>query len=250
MKACIFGDLHGEPREVPPADTYLLVGDFSEYFDTSEPIWKFFVKALISRSVEEKNRMFSSKKMARALELLIESSIKTLKVFDDLETPIYFVTGNREYFPDFLIEQYDLDVPTFSERLKTLKNSFCIDLERINLGNKSILGIPYVPTGFHSDDWNLPGFASIWGQYVKGIKEYLFKTQPPDIILAHNPPLGVLDAHFDGTHLGIDFFKDFISKYKPEFFLCGHAHNYYEEILINGTLVKNLGFRNFEFLEI
>ncbi len=250
MKVCIFGDLHGVPKEVPPAEMYLLVGDFSEYFDTSEPIWKFFVKSLISRSVEEKNQMFSSKKMTQALELLIESSIKTLNVFNDLKKPIYYVTGNREYFPDFLIEQYDLDVPSFSEKSKRLKNCICINLKRINLGTKNIFGIPYVPTGFHSDDWSLPGFESIWGQYIKEIKEHVRTSPPSDIILAHNPPLEVLDAHYDGTHLGIAFFRDLISKNKPELFLCGHAHNFYGEELIDKTLVKNLGFRNFEFLEL
>ncbi|UCG02165.1 MAG: hypothetical protein JSW11_21560 [Candidatus Heimdallarchaeota archaeon] len=98
---------------------YLLVGDFSEYFDTSEPI---FVNALISRSVEEKIQMFYSAKMDQALDLSIESSIKTLNVFNDLGKPVYYVTGNREYFPDFLIDEYYLDVPTFSTRSKTLKN--------------------------------------------------------------------------------------------------------------------------------
>lgn len=250
MKVCIFGDLHGEPKEVPPAEVYLLVGDFSEYFDTSKPIWRLFVKALISRSVEEKNQMFSSKKMAQALELLIESSIKTLNVFNDLGKPIFYITGNREYFPDFLIEQHDLDVHLFSEKSKRLKNCTCINLKRINLGNKSILGIPYVPTGFHSEDWNLPGFDDIWSKYIIEIKEYIRNSPSLNIVIAHNPPLGVLDSHHDGTHLGIDFFKDFITKNKPELFLCGHAHNFYGEELIGETLVKNLGFRNFEFLEL
>ena len=78
MKVCIFGDLHGEPLKIPVADTYLLVGDFSEYFDTSDSIWKFFVKALLSRSTKEKNQMFSLDKMAKAIHLSIESCIKTL----------------------------------------------------------------------------------------------------------------------------------------------------------------------------
>jgi Icc-related predicted phosphoesterase len=250
MKVCIFGDLHGEPREVPPAEAYLLVGDFSEYFDTSEPVWKFFVKSLISRSVEEKKKMFTSGKMIQALELSIASSIKTLSVFNDLEIPTYYVTGNREFFPDFLIEHHNLGVRSFSEESNELKNCTCINLERIKLGKKSILGIPYVPTGFHSEDWKLPGFEDYWIQYEENIKKNLQKIKPSDIVLAHNPPYGVLDTHIDGTHLGISFFHDYILKNKPKLFLCGHAHNFYEEKQINGTLVKNLGFRNFDFLEL
>ena len=250
MKVCIFGDLHGEPREVPPAEGYLLIGDFSEYFDTSEPIWKFFVKSLISRSVEEKKEMFSSGKMVKALELLIDSSIKTLTVFNELEIPIYYVTGNREYYPDFLIKQFELDVSLFSEKSERLKNCTCIDLNRIKLGKKNILGIPYIPTGFHSDDWKLPGFEELWKQYERQIEEYIQRAPSSEIILAHNPPFGILDTHFDGTHLGIKFFRDYILKNNPEIFLCGHAHNFYGEEQINKTRVKNLGFRNFEFLEL
>ncbi|MFW9904912.1 MAG: metallophosphoesterase [Candidatus Thorarchaeota archaeon] len=250
MKVCVFGDLHGEPREVPHAETYLLVGDFSEYFDTSKPIWRFFVKALISRSVEEKKQMFSSEKMTQALELSIASSLKTLNVFNDLEIPTYYVTGNREYFPDFLIEQRNLDVRSFSEESKGLKYCTCINLERIKLGKKRLLGIPYVPTGFHSEDWKLPGFEDYWAQYEEQIKKNLQVAQPSDIVLAHNPPYGVLDTHFDGTHLGIGFFYDHILKNKPGLFLCGNTHNFHGEALINETLVKNLGFRNFEILEL
>ena len=248
MKVCIFGDLHGEPLKIPTADVYLLVGDYSEYFDTSDPIWKFYVKTLLSRSTKEKTRMFNSEKMVKALQLLIESSIKALKIFDDLKNPVYYVTGNREFFPDFMINHFNFDVPPFSIKSKELNNSTCINLKKISIGNKSLIGIPYIPTGFHYKDWYLPGFKEHWDDHTKEAKKFLLNSTS-DIILSHNPPLGILDSHYDNTPLGIDFFREYIFQKKPELFLCGHTHGYYGEEILGTTVVKNLGFRNCEILD-
>ncbi|UCE15064.1 MAG: metallophosphoesterase [Candidatus Heimdallarchaeota archaeon] len=251
MRVCIFGDLHGEPREIPPADGYMLVGDFSEYFDTtSDPLWKFYVRALMAHSPEEKYQMFTSEKMIKAIKLSIDSSIKTLTIFDNLKKPVYYITGNREFYPDFLIEYFCLDIPLFLEKSKDLKNSTCINLKRITLGSKSVFGIPYIPSGFHREDWKLPGFEEIWDHYAKEIDNILQNSPFISIILSHNPPFGVLDAHLDDTHLGINFFNDYILEKKPELFICGHAHGYYGEKIVNQTRVLNLAFRNFEILEL
>ena len=248
MKVCIFGDLHGEPLKIPTADVYLLVGDFSEYFDTSDPIWKFYVKALLSRVAKEKANMFKSKKMVKAIQLSIESCIQTLRTFNALEKPIYYVTGNREFFPDFMINYFNLDVPLFSDRTTELDNCICIDLKKINLGDKTLIGISYIPTGFHYKDWCLPEFEEHWENHTREIKRFL-QTNKADIILSHNPPLGVLDSHYDNTSLGIDFLREYIFQKTPELFFCGHAHGYHGEEILGTTIVKNLGFRNFEILD-
>lgn len=245
MKVCIFGDLHGEPLEIPTADAYLLVGDFSEYFDTSDPIWNFYVNALLSRAVEEKTNMFKSEKMVKAIQLSIESCIKTLRAFDALAKPIYYVTGNREFFPDFLIEYFNFDVPHFLDKSAELDNCRCINLKKITLGDKTLIGIPYIPTGFHYKDWSLPGFEEHWDNHTREVKKFLQNTMV-EVILSHNPPLGILDSHYDNSPLGIDFLREYILHKHPELFFCGHAHGYHGEEILGKTIVKNLGFRNYE----
>jgi len=85
----------------------------------------------------------------------------------------------------------------------------------------------------------LPGFKKIWDHNAEETKEFLQKSPFSDIVLAHNPPLGVLDAHHDNTHLGIDFLAEYVLNKKPELYICGHAHGYYGEQIFGETLIKN-----------
>ncbi len=67
------------------------------------------------------------------------------------------------------------------------------------------------------------------------------RTGPPDIILAHAPPLGCHDGD-DVCHRGFAAFRTAIEDWKPQLFLHGHMHAYdrrQDEASIDETRVIN-----------
>ena len=65
----------------------------------------------------------------------------------------------------------------------------------------------------------------------------------------HGHRRNALDSHYDNSSLGIDFLREYVLQKKPELFLCGHAHGYHGEEILGTTIIKNLGFRNYEIID-
>ncbi len=53
--------------------------------------------------------------------------------------------------------------------------------------------------------------------------EFLSKEMP-DICLVHNPPEGICDATYNGSHAGDSKFRRFIAKHSPKLVISGHIH--------------------------
>jgi Icc-related predicted phosphoesterase len=90
--------------------------------------------------------------------------------------------------------------------------------QHIRLGNWHVAGLGYSsPTPFHT-----PGEYS-----EEQIAEKLapFAALTPLILVCHAPPYGTaLDQVKPGLHAGSKSVRDFIEKYQPAHFFCGHIH--------------------------
>jgi uncharacterized protein len=66
---------------------------------------------------------------------------------------------------------------------------------------------------------------------------------PPDILLAHAPPLGVHDGN-DPAHVGFSAFHRFIRLFRPRYLLHGHSHVWRRDTVVTTqvgpTLVLNV----------
>lgn len=98
----------------------------------------------------------------------------------------------------------------------------------ITIENIKIWGIPF----FLSDDIN--GFRP------QQIAEIPFNT---DILITHNPPLGILDKSTFGANMGNEDLQQRIKNIKPQYHLFGHIHECYglqkatSTTFINGSVL-------------
>lgn len=84
-----------------------------------------------------------------------------------------------------------------------------------------------------------------------------FSKYPIDVLLCHQPPLGILDVvdnenvpdGWNGKHAGSPLIKDYIMRSSPGYVVCGHIHEGAGTKKINKTIVHNLGECGHVFLE-
>lgn len=52
---------------------------------------------------------------------------------------------------------------------------------------------------------------------------------PPDIVVSHTPPYGILDEKSPGEHFGYQGYTDYLENYyrRPKHWICGHIHEAY-----------------------
>lgn len=108
--------------------------------------------------------------------------------------------------------------------------------QHIAIGRWQVAGLGYSsPTPFHT-----PGEYS-----EEQIEERLrrFADLKPLVLVCHAPPYETaLDRVRQGLHAGSRAVRQFIEKYQPEYFFCGHIHEAEGiEIAIGSTRAKNVG---------
>lgn len=106
----------------------------------------------------------------------------------------------------------------------------------MQIGKWHVAGLGYSsPTPFHTP-----------GEYSEPqIEERLckFSEFSPLVLVCHAPPYGTeLDQVRPGLHAGSRAVREFIDKYQPEHFFCGHIHEAEGvEIAMGRTRAKNVG---------
>jgi Icc-related predicted phosphoesterase len=106
----------------------------------------------------------------------------------------------------------------------------------IEVGRWRVAGLGYSsPTPF-----NTPG------EYTEtqiGERLERFSELKPLALICHAPPYGTaLDQVRPGMHAGSTAVRDFIEKYQPEYFFCGHIHEAQGvEIAMGKTRARNVG---------
>ncbi|HUA85396.1 MAG TPA: metallophosphoesterase [Bryobacteraceae bacterium] len=144
---------------------------------------------------------------------------------------VYVLPGNHET---------ERDIAQFCER-HGFQNFHGATL---NVNGAHLAGLGYSsPTPFDT-----PGEYSeeeIAGRLAK------FAALKPLILICHAPPLDTaLDRVHEGLHAGSRAVREFIEKYQPEYFFCGHIHEAEgAAIQMGATLARNVGKRGY-LLEI
>ena len=78
----------------------------------------------------------------------------------------------------------------------------------------------------------------------------LLKENKNPILIAHNPPYGVLDQIHSGKHVGSKILLKAIKKHQPKYVFCGHIHEGKGMRKIGKTEVHNLGICGYKVIEI
>lgn len=88
------------------------------------------------------------------------------------------------------------------------------------------------------------------GEYSEGeMGERLakFSDLKPLILICHSPPFGTdLDQIHEGLHAGSHAVREFIEKYQPAYFFCGHIHEAEGVVIqMSATRAMNVGKRGY-----
>ncbi len=101
-------------------------------------------------------------------------------------------------------------------------------------------GIPCTPFG----DWSVDLSEKEALTFLPDVKEKF-------ILISHSPPYSCLDQLSDGQHMGSKSISQYIKESKPEFVVCGHIHEQWNQCKsIHDIPVINAGPRGYlyEFL--
>jgi Icc-related predicted phosphoesterase len=140
---------------------------------------------------------------------------------------VYVLPGNHESAAQITAFCAKFGLHDFHER--TLK-----------IGKYHVAGLGYSsPTPF-----NTPG------EYTEAqLAEKLapFAALHPLVMICHAPPLGTpLDRVRDGLHAGSQAVREFVDRYQPEYFFCGHIHEAEGVTIEMGkTKATNVGKRGY-----
>lgn len=110
----------------------------------------------------------------------------------------------------------------------------------IEVGAYQVAGLGYSnPTPFHT-----PGEYSE-AELARRLET--FAGLAPLVLICHAPPRGTaLDRIRDGVHAGSTAVREFIDRYQPERFFCGHIHEAAgSETTIGKTKAVNVGKRGY-----
>jgi hypothetical protein len=106
----------------------------------------------------------------------------------------------------------------------------------LDIGGTHIAGLGYsTPTPFDT-----PGEYS---EEEMATRLEKFATLAPSVLICHAPPLDTdLDRIRTGLHAGSRAVREFIEKYQPEYFFCGHIHEAEGAVIQMGaTRAQNVG---------
>ena len=253
IKIFAVGDFHGKfpkklKNEAKKCDLILSTGDYGGSDKLLKVVFKYFYTGWW-KEVGDK----------LAKEYVMEdynSGKKILQELNKLKIPVYTIHGNWD-FENTKKKQRTagLKLQKYSEIIKSLNNIFFINKRIFNTGKIKLSGFggnvtPLVylsKSGGHSKRKR----ESYKRRYLKE-EAQLFRTfkkrKDIDIFLAHYPPEGYFDVvnfkgenPMNGKHVGFKPYTNYIKKYQPELFICGHMHEYQGMKKLGNTLIVATG---------
>jgi Icc-related predicted phosphoesterase len=149
------------------------------------------------------------------------------KIMKRAAGPVYVLPGNHET---------ESDIGEFCDRHGFI-NFHGATLE--------VAGIHIAGLGYSSPTpFNTPGEYS---EAEMAVRLGKFADLKPLVLICHAPPLDTtLDRVHEGLHAGSRAVREFIEKYQPRDFLCGHIHEA-EGVVeqMGGTRAQNVGKRGY-----
>lgn len=143
-----------------------------------------------------------------------------------------FIAGNH----DFLFEQYP------DEKINALipDNVIYLNDNGVRIEGIHIWGSPVSPWFF---DW---AFNRHRGAEID--KHWQLIPDDVHILITHGPVYGVLDKTVRGQTVGCEMLLEKVKQLKPNVHICGHIHEAYGQIEVDGTLFINASVLDVDYV--
>jgi Icc-related predicted phosphoesterase len=251
VKILAIGDFHGKfperlKKEAEKADLVLCTGDFGGSDKLLKIIFKYFYK--------DWTEVVGAKKAKKLILEDYNSGKRIINELGELGVNIYTVHGNW----DFEEKKHKrrtggMKLKKYSELMKTKKNIYFLNKKSINAKGLNVYGFGGMVTasvyltkqgGFENKKMKK------YKKEHETLRKLLFKNKEKniDILLAHYPPYGFFDIvkykgdnPMNGKHVGFEPYTEFIKKYQPRIFICGHMHEYQGIKKLGKTLIVATG---------
>jgi Icc-related predicted phosphoesterase len=249
MKILIIGCFHGKfpiklKNIAKSCDFILSTGDFGG----SEKLRKFMFKNFTHDYADK-----LGKKKTR--EYYLEDyrhGKKIIKELDGLNKPIYTIDGNWDFMRTARIKkEFGLNLNSYPKFIKNTKN-----IKFLNKKIRTINGIKIYPHGglmlasiFHRTEFDAKK-RKMYKRWHDEQKKELFrqKSKNLNIMLAHCPPYRYFDKvkyagvnPMNGKHVGFEPYNEYIKKYHPKLFICGHMHEHQGIARLGKTTILSHG---------
>ncbi|MGV8150380.1 MAG: metallophosphoesterase family protein [Candidatus Woesearchaeota archaeon] len=249
MKILIIGCFHGKfPSKLKniakSCDFILSTGDFGG----SEKLRKFEFKNF-SKGYEKK---LGKKKVREYYSEDYSHGNIIMGALDNLDVPVYTIDGNWDFKRTKRInKELGSHFKNYPDILRKTKN-----IKYLNKRIRKINGLNIYPHGglmlasiFHTDKF-FKGKHMIYKKWHVEQRKDLFrqKSNNLDIFLAHCPPFGYFDKvnykgvnPMNGKHVGFKPYNEYIKKYHPKLFICGHMHEHQGIAKLGKTTILSHG---------
>ncbi len=264
MKVLAIGDPHGNLEGISKmplkeADIILLTGDIGSAnlmrkmsFDNVERLAKGLPK--IEYSPTQKKRAFME---------AYNSSMKLIRHLARF-APVFTIFGNVESSNrDTKAEskKIGLKLPLLYDSLIRIPQVSVINGKGVDISGLKVGGIGYFEDSCWVREFKPSKYQKRLKKAVKDThkaSKILNKFEGLDILVAHQPPLGILDkVSFSGApkswlgkHAGSKALLDYIKRRQPRYVFCGHIHEAAGEARIGRTQVYNLGCCEYRLIDI
>lgn len=263
MKIIAIGDPHGDLESVKKipvkgADLILLTGDLGR---------ANLMRKMAFANVERRQKNlpeieYSSRDKKRAFMEAYNTTLALVRYLSKI-APVFTIYGNVESTNAYTrkySKEIRLLLPFLTNTLSSMRNVRVINNRLAVFEGVRIGGLEY----FVDDIW-VKTFKPK-KDYAKRLKDARKDTkkavgivgrfQDLDILVCHQPPLGVLDKvgntapeSWRGKHAGSKLILDYIRESNPKYVFCGHIHEGEGYKKIGTTEVYNLGVCGYKVLE-
>ncbi len=264
MKILAIGDAHGNLREIEKApakdvDLILLNGDLGK-----ANLMRKMAFANANRVKQGLPKLeYSPSERKKAFMEAYDSSLVLVRYLSGF-APVYLIFGNVESSNAETrkeSKEIGLALPFLRDNLEKIKGVRIINNRVANFGGIRIGGLEY----FVDESWVRKFRPGDYGERLrnamiesKKAKRVLRNFGQVDILLCHQPPLGVLDkvtARFapkpwQGKHAGSKVIFDYVRREQPGYVFCGHIHEARGHAKIGASEVYNLGDAGYKMIEI
>jgi Icc-related predicted phosphoesterase len=251
MKILAIGDFHGKfpaklKKLAKESDLVISTGDFGGSDKLLKVIFKYWR--------QDWWEIVGKRKAKKYIMEDYNSGNKMINDLDKLGTPVYTIAGNWDFDKTSKSERTaKYKLKKIEEIIKKKKNISFIHRTKRNFNGLKVFGfggriVPYIyiskegsPKKDKRDEYKK--------EYQKLTKQ-MFKNpiKNLDIFVGHYTPYGYFDKvkfpgenPMNGKHVGFKQYTDYIKKYKPKLFICGHMHEYQGKKKLGDTLIVTTG---------
>jgi len=244
---CFHGKLHKNIIKAAKSCNFILsTGDFGGSETLRNFMFKNFGDDYKTKLGKKRMRMYHLEDY--------NSGKKIIQKLNALGKQTYTIDGNWDFTSTAdTNNDYGLKFVSYVKIIKKTKNVLFM-----NKKIRNIQGLKIYPHGglmlasiYHEKFFSHDKFRTrMYKKWHTEQKTQLFKqhSKDLDILLAHCPPYGYFDkvkfkGHnpMNGKHVGFRPYNEYIVKYKPKLFICGHMHEHQGIAKLGKTIILSHG---------